>query len=379
MNSFSILKSRQIGLFAAAGALLLALILPSVVSAAQLTERSVQLSSSSMAATNVTYTVGFKPVAAAAAFVVDFCSESPLIGDACSTPAGFSASSAAGTGVAVKDANTLTITKALTAGTAATQVITGITNPSASGTIYARIVTYNTAVNAANYVSTQTASQDTNRVDEGGAAIAINTSIAVSGAVLESMTFCVSKNDITPNCANAVAPVLKLGQQVGSAYALVPNQISEGTMYTQLSTNAASGAVISLKSSTVGCGGLLRAGYTNAATQCDIAPAGVGSDIVAGNAKFGVKAAASASATGATNPTGTIIPSSGYSASAYALNWVLGDATGVTSTFGDPFLNTNGLPVNNKNVMLTFGAGITNNTPAGLYSADLSLIATGKF
>ena len=76
---------------------------------------------------------------------------------------------------------------------------------------------------------------------------------------------------------------------------------------------------------------------------------------------------------------GTLVPSAGYSNATYALNWLIGDATGVTSTYGDPFLNTASKPANNQNMTLTFGASVTNDTPAGLYSADLSLIATGKF
>lgn len=54
-------------------------------------------------------------------------------------------------------------------------------------------------------------------------------------------------------------------------------------------------------------------------------------------------------------------------------------ASGVTSTYGDQFLTTSGAPALNKNMTLTFGASAANNTPAGSYSADLSLIATGKF
>jgi hypothetical protein len=56
------------------------------------------------------------------------------------------------------------------------------------------------------------------------------------------------------------------------------------------------------------------------------------------------------------------------------------DATdGVTSPFGDRFLETAGGPANNKNMMLTFGVGTSNSTPAGTYSANLNLIAVGTF
>jgi hypothetical protein len=61
------------------------------------------------------------------------------------------------------------------------------------------------------------------------------------------------------------------------------------------------------------------------------------------------------------------------------MGYVSGDATGVTSTYGDPILDTAGAPVNNMGMPLTFGASAANDTAAGLYSADLSLIATGKF
>lgn len=52
---------------------------------------------------------------------------------------------------------------------------------------------------------------------------------------------------------------------------------------------------------------------------------------------------------------------------------------GVTSPFGDRFLETAEAPANNKNMALTFGVAASNNTPAGNYSADLSLIAVGTF
>lgn len=381
MNSFSILKSRQVGLFAAAGALLLALVLPSIVAAAQLAQRSIALSSSSVSATNVSYTVNFTPAANALAFVVDFCANTPLIGETCTTPTGFSASGADNGGtISALDTNTLVVSSTLVNGTPTSVVLAGINNPTVVGTMYARIVTYNTVVNAGLYNSGQTASQDANRVDEGGAAISITNSIGVSGAVLESLTFCVSGlNNIgagcTPTSGSLTAPTLKLGEAVGSQFALVPGTVSSGSIYTQLSTNASSGAVVSLKSSTLGCGGLLRFG-ANPTTQCDIKPAVTG-DVTTASAKFGVKTS-TATGVGA-NANGTLVPSSGYSNATYALNWLVGDATGITSTYGDPFLNTNSLPANNQNMTLTFGASVTNDTPAGLYSADLSLIATGKF
>lgn len=362
--------------FALFASLVAPALLPMLASADQLTARSVQLSSSSAGATGVTYEVEFTPAASAAAFVVDFCSNTPLIGETCTAPEGLSLSSAttatAGFTREVLDANTIVLTGAITAPTPIAVNIDNVTNPDEPGLIYARVVTYSDAESAALYNSTNLGADS---VDSGSIAIAINDSIGVSGAVLESITFCVSGEEIGPNCTNTETPVLLLGEPTGDTVALSADSISEGDIYAQISTNASTGAIVRLKSSAVGCGGLMRAG---APTACDIVPALTGG-ITAGQARFGVMVS-EGDDTG-DNPSGVfqVISGSGYSDSAYALNYTIGDASGVTSTYGDPFLNTGNAPANNKNVVLTFGASVNNSTPAGLYSADLSLIATGKF
>lgn len=379
MNSFRLFDYRARRVVVSV-ALLLATIVPALVptfvGAAQVTGRSIALSSSSKAATGVTYTVNFTAVGAAGAFVVDFCSDSPVIGEACTPPSGFSASSAASTSTGFTDVTGST-SKIIVAGTInasdnVSVAITGITNPSAAGPLYARIVTYDTKTDAQAYTST---SLGTGNVDQGSVAVSITDTVGVSGAVLESMTFCAANQAISANCGDAGTtghePILKLGETVGSTVALDPDHLSTGDIYTQISTNAVNGAVINLKSG-VSCGGLKRVG----ASTCDIAPAGTGS-FTAGTAKFGLKAVA-ATDTG-TNPNGTLQTTGNYNGSDYVLNYVAGDASGVTSVYGDPILNTNNQPANNKNMKLTFGASVANNTPAGNYSADISLIATGKF
>ncbi len=384
MNSIRIVSQRTIYVVAAI-TLALAIILPAIVSAAQVTARSIQLSSASVSSTNVTYGVNFTPVSSAGAFVVDFCSNTPLIGQPCTPPTGFTAAGAATatSGFTIDSATTnrVVVAGSMTA-TPTTVDISGINNPSVSGTMYARIVTFDTPVNAA--ASTPEA-LGSSAVDDGAVALSITPTIGISGDVLESITFCVSGGETNPiqaDCAGTlVAPTLKLGEQTGDIIALAPGVISEGTIFTQISTNANSGAVIRLKSNATDCGGLLRAGA--APGTCDILPA-LDQGITAGttDARFGVK---TATATGSTGvgivPSGTLVPAAGslYSNTDYALNFVSGNATGVTSTFGDPFLDTGGEVANNQNMALTFGVKVNNDTPAGAYSADLSMIAVGKF
>lgn len=382
-NSFSILNRRQIGLFVAAGALLLALVLPTIAGAAQLTARSVELTSSSInaPAASVTYNVKFTSVGAAGAAVIEFCGNSPLIGATCDTPTGFSATSVASTfgTVTAVDANTVKVVGTIAATTAISIPLANITNPSVVGPMYARIVTYDTDANATAHNTAETFEQDANRVDEGGAAISITDSIGVSAAVLESMSFCVSGAIIAENCvgASATPPTLKLGEEVTTGVtALSSAQISTGDIFTQISTNAASGAVVNLKSNATSCGGLKRAG---APAACDITPV-VASGFLAGQAKFGVKTNASVnSATGTASGIYRPFDGSVYTPTDYLMNFAADNLTGITSPYGDPFLDTAGAPVNNKNIKLTFGASVSNDTPAGLYSVDLGLIATGKF
>ena len=386
MRSFVISDRQQFKRIVVTAMLSIAAIVPSLapalVSADQVTTRSIALSSSSKDATNVTYQVNFTAIQTAAAFVVDFCNDSPIIGQTCTAPSGFNASSAASTSSGVTSVTGSTskfiVEKAIAADDDVSVEVTGITNPDTSADpLYARIVTFSTTGGAGTYASTTPGTYQ----DQGSVAISITDSVGVSAAVLETMTFCVSgasggTNPITSGCTGTlVAPTLTLGETVGTVKALTSSAVSTGDIYTQISTNAAGGAVVSLKSG-VPCGGMKRVG----AAVCDIAPA-LQTGVATNEAKFGVIANAD-SATDTTlgaNGTFQVVPGSGYNGSTYALNYVSGDATGVTSVYGDPILNTDGTQPSNRNMKLTFGASITNNTPAGLYSADLSLVATGTF
>jgi len=375
------------GALAALVALVVAAIAPTIVSAAQLSTRSVALSSSSKGATGVKYTVKFTPTQDAAAYDIFFCKESPVAGDTCTAPTGFDASGVSGSGITAST-NKIEVTGDLTADTPVSAEFDGIKNPTTTDPLYARIVTYTTANVAA--AGTATATSLGAFADEGGVAIGITDTTEVSAIVQESMTFCVAGNDLSQtghaNCDNttgALPPTLKLGDQVGSD-TILSTALSTGTIYTQLSTNAASGAVVSLQSSTKGCGGLVRAGADTNAHGCGIAPA-LTSGVDTSTGTFGVKLGTASATTGAESPIGTLQAagtsdsSAYYNSTGYKLNYVLGDGTGVTSNYGDPIIDTNNAPVNNENMPLIFAASAGPNTPAGTYSADLSLVATAKF
>lgn len=384
MNKTLLLFDRRVRYMIAASLLILStVVIPVLASAAQVTERSVQLSSSSVNATGVEYQINFTAVGAADAVVVDFCNDSPVIGDSCTAPTGMVVTGAASTDPDVTavtgTGHQLDITTDITADEDVSLDITGINNPTETGPLYARIVTFTTA-NAGNYSSADPDNSGANPyVDAGGVALSITDTIGVSGVVQESMTFCVTKTAPTANCANADGnlPVVELGETVGTQKALTAGALSTDSIFSQISTNAAGGAVVHLKSNAEGCGGLIRAEDTNA---CDIEPSPMTGTIAAGDALFGVRANTAAGVVGA-DPFGTFQPAatSSYNTTDYRFNYVDGDATGVTSTYGDPFLDTDDAPVSNQNMEITFGASVSNATPAGSYSTDLSMIAVGKF
>lgn len=384
MGSLGVLFDRKARYIAAAVALLLAMILPTLVSADQITSRSVALSTASADADGVTYQVKFTPVGTGSAFVVDFCQESPLVGDTCTAPVGFDASGATSATTNFTDVdsptsnatNSVVVTRssAWSAAAPITVDLDNIDNPTNDGTIYARILTFSSDTVADAYTSTVPGAY----TDNGGVAIPITDTTSVSGAVLETLQFCAASETITANCADAGdnAPVLRLGEDQGNGVvALNPGQISEGNIYTQISTNAASGAVVSLKSGTP-CGGLMRVG----AAGCDIAAA-LNTAVTGNSATFGMKIVAGTdpSDNGVTPSGAYQINGSFYDGTNLKFNYVAGNASGVTSTYGDQILNTNGAPANNKAMTLTFGASANNTTPAGNYANDISLIATGTF
>lgn len=375
MKSLRIFVDRQAGYLVLAATLLLAVVVPVFASAAQLTERSLALSSSSKAATAVSYNIKFNQETNAGAVVIQFCTNSPLVGEFCDAPAGMVVeTAAAGTGVtaiSASDDDTATI-KVTKSGATEDLTITGITNPTNAGTVFARILTYADATAAGTYAVDYDSSVLGSPVDQGAVAIAFTNTVSVSGAVLEALTFCVSGADLTgTDCTTGYqAPVLTLGEDVGDGtLALSPSAVSTDDVFTKISTNAVGGAVVSLKSTsgTAGCAGLALNGTGN----CNIPAAGTTGTIASGDttAKFGLIVDAPADGSD-----GNINIETGYDAAQYRLN-----GTGVTSTYGDPVYNTDGGYANNRNVKLTFGAKSANNTPAGKYSTSISLIATGTF
>lgn len=389
------LFDRRAGFSFASLAILLSMVVPAAFPAfasayATLPGRSIEMSNSGNGQTGVTYSVSFTPSAAISAnggFIVDFCDDSPIIGGSCTNtpPTGFTATGAAlGTGSSTAGTVTATagqikfVTSATMNASALTYNFTGITNPTAVGTFYARIYTYTSTANFSTYSSITSIGSPQ---DAGGIAMSTTNTIGVSAIVRETMTFCVSGSNggtTSPGTGcgtNVVTPGITLGH--GSPLALDSTAVDTALDYAQISTNAGSGVNVRMTNSNA-CGGLYRAGAT--VGTCDIPPVNSGSATPAALATgsttggFGLNVGSQAYAgTGF----GTVTGSSHYTGSS-VYGMYVNSGSGVNSTYGDSLFSSTG-PVGNINVPLTFGAVAGTTTPAGQYNASINLVATGTF
>ncbi len=359
-----------------------------VAAAGQATERKITLSNSTPSAAATKYQVSFKPFTTQTigGIVVDICADSPIIGSTtCTYPAAFtfgatptltagftgmgtgwtaSGSQGGAAGGATQVARLSNATpQTLTAGSAVTFELTGVTNTSTLGTFYARIYTFDTSANMANYTATGTTrvASPAGRVDYGGIALSTATAINVSATVQEQLTFCVSKTAPATGCTTLTTPDVVLGSGTPK---VLGTAVSTDTAYHQITTNAVNGASVALKNtSSTTCAGLSRDNGVN----CLIAGRTTEGTIAASSALFGLHMDAG------TGGTGTVTADADYDgASEYNMPvTTYGD-------YGDPISSTTGA-VTDVNSLMTYAAAAAASTPAGVYTATHSLIATGSF
>lgn len=382
--------------------LLLVSVVPAQTSAvAQLTSRSITLSDSGVSGgsissglgsgTAVSYNSVFTTATTGVVqgIVVDFCSNSPILTDTCTAPTAFTVggspsvtvnSGLSGTWAAssLNSGRTLVLSNSsggsISAGTTVNFTINNVTNPSALGTFYARFLTYTTTAGATGYTATVPGTY----VDYGGVALSTANIITINARVQEAIQFCVSAAAPTANCGGVTTPALTLGH--GTNNILDSSAVDTAAAYSQLSTNATNGAVVRMKNSN-SCGGLSKDG----GTTCPIPAVNSGafaaaSQETAGTAAFGVNVSNGSAVSGGS---GTVTADANYNNPSFpaVTSWVGMDttsATSVTSTYGDTVASSTA-PVSNINNTYTFGATAANITPAGIYTADIALIATGTY
>ncbi len=359
--------------------------------------------------TNVSYRVSFK---AATAFtlrgvVVDFCSGgngTPFIGDpTCDAPPDFTVGatptvdtttsytingdtySGVGSGWtadSLASGQTFRMTNstgtALTAGSGYSFTISGVTNPSAKGSFYARLITYSSATGGvASYTHASTGSYE----DYGGFALSTADIVQVTAKVQETLVFCMlgsTSGDIanpTPpsdcNDVTAPPPAIILGH--GDNNTLDTLQIDRNHVYSIASTNALNGVTVRIHNANT-CGALALSA-TDATCGIPGANSGAGttpsSPITAGIAAFGLSILSNID----------MVAQAPYDGDPDAFEFGLDTTTvgdNVKTTFGSKAVASSG-PIGNVTNRWTFGATASPTTPAGVYTANISAIATGTF
>ena len=378
----------------------------SAAAGSQVTNRSITMSNSTANATGVSYTVQFTPVnTTATSLIVDVCAESPIPGATCTTPTSFSMASATlTTGTNTTNwtlgsaaAGTFKITKgtgsALPA-SATSFTIVGVHNPniatcnqgsnnvSPNCSFYARIYTYactdygTSCTGATAYSSPTSVGSD---LDYGGFALDTNSVISISATVQETLVFCVSKLQPGSSCGASgqvpTTPSLTLGN--GGNPNVLDTTTRTDTAWTAMSTNALNGVSVNMKAfkadgvTTAACNGLSRDG----GTTCDITGLNAYGSITGGT--FGVKVANSQADASCASPSGHVC----------AVNNQFGLTAGGGTNYNMSTANSAGgvqimtasAPCTDQTNQLTFAAQAAATTPAGVYSANEDLIATGTF
>ena len=352
---------------------------------------------------DVTYRVSFTipTTGNVGGLVIDFCdlATGPITGDTCTAPTGFNLNTgtlaiANQSGItdwsidAGESSSSLLVLNRTAASVTGPQAIVfdlgtsaasdGITNPTTTGTFYARILTFATDTAADNYTSTVPGSY----VDDGGIALATANELTISARVQEQLQFCVGTTDTpsTNDCADISGTAINLGVVDSSTV----TYSADDAGLAMIRTNAYNGATIRYKAEQDTSSGQLKVtGATCAGTltdQCFNSTGTTQNTITAGSEEFGMTLTDVDTTNGSTtnlqcdaeyDGDGTCDDSGSYTDYAW-------DDSG---TF-DTIASSTGSAVkvmDDEMINMKFAATAEATTPTGLYSVTANFVATATF
>lgn len=395
----------SIALLASSG--IMPLLFPSQASAAQLTSRSITLGgagasptsgASKASKTDVTYrvTATIGTTGNIGGVVVDFCSNSPVIGISCTAPTGFDTNKASlaianqsgVTGLSVDTTNSTTnkVVLTRTAGSISSGAVMvfdlgssgatdGMTNPSANCdantaadecTFYARILTYAASATAQSYTSASPGAY----VDGGGVAMSTANQLTITARVQEVLHFCVGTSDsgVNDDCRDLSGNSIDLG--VVDSSAISTTAASAGKA--ELRTNASSGATVSYFAEQNTSSGKLKvtgASCTGTSTtdQCFNSAGTTATAFTAGTEKFGMTCTNVDTTNGTTSNVTRDAQYSGTTTYAW-------DDTGATD-----LIASSSTVVDDELLDLKFAATAASTTPTGAYTVTATFIATATY
>jgi len=410
----------------ATAALLPATLLSNTASGAQLDNRFIDMSATQTSegsgrdggdafGQDVTYSVGFDIATTGniQALVIDFCTDSPITGDACNganangfnvnegTLAVTADTGTAGIGTfsidAATDTDTLILTLgapvAVTAGetvrfnlgtTAATD---GITNPTTIGSFYGRLLTYATSAAATGYASVTPGSF----VDDGGIALAVTRELTITARVQEVLEFCIGTETASvgiadvagDDCTDVAGTDLSLDVVDSNSISTTATIDTPNDGLAMIRTNALNGAVIYYKAEQDTTSGKLKIATetcvgTNFDDPCFNSVGTTRSAITAGTENFGMALKDLDDLSG--GATNSLSCDANYEGNgtdctgAVAGNNYAWDDTGAFDTIA----SSTG-PVDDEKVAIEFAATASPTTPTGLYTVTANFVATATF
>ena len=363
------------------------------------TSRIIKLSSSVNAATDVIYSASFATATTSnvGGAVIDFCSNSPIIGDTCTAPGGTfnvnKATLALANQVGITDfavdTTNSSVSKVVLTRTAAsvssgvtisfdlgTGAGTSITNPSTTNTtFYARILTYATTAAAQGYTSISVGAP----VDAGGVALSTTAQVTITAKVQERLTFCVYTSAVNyANCTAVSGTTVALGDANGvlidtGAFVDIKSKYN-------VSTNASNGVTIRAKGATLTSGSNTIAGIGATATAsttgteqygfCTYRDTGGGSAGLTPAAPYN-----NASCSSATQTAGTGTPG-GDGGASFALDTTTG-GNNLSTTYGNT-IATKTAGAQSTGIIVFIG-NIATVTKPGIYTSTMTFIATGNY
>jgi hypothetical protein len=334
-----------------------------------LTSRSITMSTTSNGATNVAYKVSFTTVTdnqTIGSVVVEFCANSPIIGDSCSIASGFNTNygslslnnvtgNISGLSIDTTDSTSNKVVLTRTAGSVSNGPVSfelgngttnGISNPPTDNTtFYAKIFTLTNTTGAL------TPTEPAAATDAGGVALSTASQLNVTAKVQETLTFCVYT---AADCATGGTAVA-LGDSNGVLS-------STSTTYTatanyDLASNAFGGVSVKMLGDTLKSGSF---SITPDGSSCaaDVATTSV--------EQFGVRIATVGAAQTAAAPYDCASSHHGF------------DLSSTNTLYGDEIATTSGA-TDVSSSQLEFAAKSAGTTEAGVYTTTLSLIATATY
>ncbi len=372
--------------------------------AAQLTRRKITATSSKISTSN-TYAVSFRPALTTniLGIVVDFCT-SPLVGTACTQPTSMATpadgatvnvthNSQTNVGFTVHASSDQTGRVIITHATGLTSVITTdevefsltVTNPSTTGTYYARLLTYSTTAAAGSYVPATPGTF----IDSGGVAMSTANQLTITARVQEVLQFCVGTtlaNAGTAQCSDMSGTSIDLGVVDSSAVSASSADAGKA----MLRTNAVNGALVQFFAEQETSSGQLKVvGQTCSGSsltdQCfnsspSTQTSGATGAIVAGTEKFGMAVTAVNTTNGTTTNltrdddyTGDGTTGGTCNTGTNANCWGWND----TATPAD--LATATTVVDDELLEMKFAVTAAATTPTGQYTVTATFIAIGTF